>query len=61
MSFHTTIAEHMNSSLEYYRDEVKSGLLEWSPVHFNEDFWRSNAVKFNHYNYQLLKLLIRHL
>lgn len=46
------------SSLEEYVAELKSGRLEWSPVHKSEIFWRENAEKFNDRKYELLKILI---
>merc|ERR1712184_70492 len=39
--------------------EVKSGRLEWSPVHRSEKFWRENAHHLNDRNYELLKILIQ--
>ncbi|THD19703.1 V-type proton ATPase subunit H [Fasciola hepatica] len=47
------------SSLEEYTTELKSGRLEWSPVHKSEKFWCENAVKFTDSNYELLKMLVR--
>ncbi|CAL8073697.1 unnamed protein product [Calicophoron daubneyi] len=47
------------SSLEEYTSELKSGRLEWSPVHKSEKFWNENAVKFTDNNYELLKMLVR--
>jgi len=47
------------SSYDEYVTEVKSGRLEWSPVHRSEKFWRENANKFNDKNYELLKILIQ--
>merc|ERR1719179_67362 len=46
------------SSFDEYITEVKSGRLEWSPVHRSEKFWRENAHKLNDANYELLKILI---
>merc|ERR1719415_336716 len=46
------------SSYDEYVTEVKSGRLEWSPVHRSEKFWRENAAKLNDKNYELLKILI---
>ena len=43
------------SSFDEYSTEVKSGRLEWSPVHKSERFWRENAGRLNEHNYQLLK------
>ncbi|XP_076340120.1 V-type proton ATPase subunit VhaSFD [Tachypleus tridentatus] len=45
------------SSYDEYTTEVKSGRLEWSPVHNSEKFWRENAVRLNEKNYELLKIL----
>lgn len=46
------------SSFEEYSSEVKSGRLEWSPVHKSEKFWRENCHRLNEKNYELLKILI---
>ena len=46
------------SSYDEYVTEVRSGRLEWSPVHRSEKFWRENAHKLNEANYELLKILI---
>ncbi|XP_042889132.1 V-type proton ATPase subunit H-like isoform X1 [Penaeus japonicus] len=46
------------SSFEEYCSEVKSGRMEWSPVHKSEKFWRENAERLNEKNYELLKILI---
>jgi len=46
------------SSFEEYCSEVKSGRMEWSPVHKSEKFWRENAGRLNEKNYELLKILI---
>ncbi|XP_069107073.1 V-type proton ATPase subunit H-like [Argopecten irradians] len=47
------------SSFDEYCSEVKSGRLEWSPVHKSERFWRENAPRLNEKNYELLKILVR--
>jgi len=47
------------SSFDEYSTEVKSGRLEWSPVHKSERFWRENAGRLNEKNYELLKILIK--
>ncbi|KAI8506109.1 PREDICTED: V-type proton ATPase subunit H-like [Branchiostoma belcheri] len=47
------------SSFDEYSSEVRSGRLEWSPVHKSEKFWRENAGRLNEKNYELLKILIR--
>merc|ERR1719284_2282333 len=46
------------SSYDEYVTEVRSGRLEWSPVHRSEKFWRENAAKLNDKNYELLRILI---
>lgn len=46
------------SSYDEYVTEIRSGRLEWSPVHRSEKFWRENADKLNDANYELLKILI---
>lgn len=59
------ITEKLNDSVQdlstwdEYVAEVKSGRLEWSPVHKQEKFWRENAIKVCEKNYDLLKLLVR--
>jgi len=45
----------LHSSFDEYVTEVKSGRLEWSPVHKEIRFWRENAHKLNDMNYELLK------
>lgn len=47
------------SSFDEYGTEVKSGRLEWSPVHKSEKFWRENAGRLTEKNYELLKILIQ--
>ncbi|XP_013407528.1 V-type proton ATPase subunit H [Lingula anatina] len=49
------------SSFDEYQSEVKSGRMEWSPVHKSERFWRENAIRLNEKNYELLKMLIKYL
>ena len=34
---------------------MKSGRLEWSPVHRSEKFWHENAARLNEKNFELLK------
>lgn len=50
---------HDLSSFDEYVSEVKSGNLEWSPVHKTDRFWRENAMRLNEHNYELLKILVR--
>lgn len=47
------------STWDEYVAEVKSGRLEWSPVHKEEKFWRENAIKICEKNYELLKVLVK--
>lgn len=47
------------SSFDEYANEVRSGRLEWSPVHASDRFWRENAHRLNEKNYELLKILVR--
>ncbi|XP_077989685.1 V-type proton ATPase subunit H-like [Glandiceps talaboti] len=47
------------SSFDEYTSELKSGRLEWSPVHKSEKFWRENASRLNEKNYELLKILVK--
>ncbi|XP_026475283.1 V-type proton ATPase subunit H isoform X1 [Ctenocephalides felis] len=46
------------SSFDEYATEIKSGRLEWSPVHKSAKFWRENAPRLNEKNYELLRILI---
>ncbi|CAO1318407.1 unnamed protein product [Diamesa serratosioi] len=46
------------SSFDEYSTEIKSGRLEWSPVHKSAKFWRENAQRLNEKNYELLRILI---
>lgn len=46
------------SSFDEYATEVKSGRLEWSPVHRSAQFWRENASRLNEKNYELLRILV---
>uniref|UniRef100_A0A915KQN8 ATPase V1 complex subunit H C-terminal domain-containing protein n=1 Tax=Romanomermis culicivorax TaxID=13658 RepID=A0A915KQN8_ROMCU len=47
------------SSFDEYVTEVKSGRLQWNPVHKSEKFWKENVMRFNEKNFELLKILIR--
>jgi V-type H+-transporting ATPase subunit H len=47
------------SSFDEYTTEVKSGRLEWSPVHKSEKFWHENAARLNEKNFELLKILVK--
>ncbi|XP_008217756.1 V-type proton ATPase subunit H isoform X2 [Nasonia vitripennis] len=46
------------SSFDEYATEVKSGRLEWSPVHKSGKFWRENSSRLNEKNYELLRILV---
>lgn len=46
------------SSFDEYSTEVKSGRLEWSPVHKSAKFWRENASRLNERNHELLRTLV---
>ncbi|XP_077293300.1 V-type proton ATPase subunit VhaSFD isoform X1 [Arctopsyche grandis] len=46
------------SSFDEYSTEIRSGRLEWSPVHKSAKFWRENAGRLNEKNYELLRILI---
>ncbi|XP_011636789.1 V-type proton ATPase subunit H isoform X2 [Pogonomyrmex barbatus] len=46
------------SSFDEYSTEVKSGRLEWSPVHKSGKFWRENASRLNEKNCELLRILV---
>lgn len=45
------------SSFDEYSSELRSGRLDWSPVHKSEKFWRENAIRLNEKNHELLKIL----
>ncbi|VDD90676.1 unnamed protein product [Enterobius vermicularis] len=47
------------SSFDEYVTELKSGRLQWSPVHKSEKFWRENAQRFNEKDFELVKALIK--
>ena len=46
------------SSFDEYVTEVKSGRLQWSPVHKSEKFWRENAEKFNEKKFEIVKWVL---
>lgn len=46
------------SSFDEYSTQVKSGRLEWSPVHKSSKFWRENAGRLNEKNFELLRILV---
>ena len=36
---------------------MKSGKLEWSPLHTNPAFWRENAQKLNQNDHEVLRMI----
>ncbi|PAV73019.1 hypothetical protein WR25_13439 [Diploscapter pachys] len=50
---------HDLSSFDEYYSEVRSGRLQWSPVHKSDKFWRENAPRFNEKPFDIVKILIR--
>lgn len=55
MSYRDVIVTYFGSSFDEYASEVRSGRLEWSPVHKSEKFWVENNTRLNEKNYELLK------
>lgn len=53
----TDCHEHM-STFDEYSSELKTGHLEWSPVHKSERFWRENAARLNDNKHALIKILV---
>lgn len=47
------------STWDEYQSEVRSGRLEWTPVHTNDGFWKANVQRLNDKNFELLRLLSR--
>ncbi|CAK9294055.1 unnamed protein product [Gordionus sp. m RMFG-2023] len=52
-------AVHDLSTFDEYTSEVKSGFLEWSPVHKSQRFWNENIEKFNDKGFELVKILVQ--
>uniref|UniRef100_A0A914RHG2 ATPase V1 complex subunit H C-terminal domain-containing protein n=1 Tax=Parascaris equorum TaxID=6256 RepID=A0A914RHG2_PAREQ len=46
------------SSFDECVTELKSGRLQWSPVHKSEEFWRENAPRFNEKDFELVKFVL---
>lgn len=59
LSDELTLSVHDLSSYDEYYSEVRSGRLQWSPVHKSEKFWRENAQKFNDKQFEVVKILIK--
>ena len=47
------------SSYSIYAQEVHSSMLEWSPPHTSEKFWRENMKAFENDNYAAIKELAK--
>jgi len=56
----TTITENISemSSWESYKAEISSGILEHTPVHKSDRFWKENIKKFEEDKYKVLGMLI---
>ncbi|CAI2356739.1 unnamed protein product [Caenorhabditis sp. 36 PRJEB53466] len=59
LSDELTLSVHDLSSYDEYYSEVRSGRLQWSPVHKSEKFWRENAPRFNDKQFEVVKILIK--
>lgn len=46
-------------TFEVYASELETGMLQWSPSHTSENFWKQNATRLNQDNQQLLRQLAR--
>eukprot|EP01137_Pigoraptor_chileana_P010303 Opistho-2@59710 len=46
------------SSFDQYAAELRSGKLEWTPVHRSEKFWHENVMRLNENDFELVKLLV---
>lgn len=49
------INEQPTSTFDEYSSEVKSGVMDWSPCHLSEVFWRQNAQKLSENDYELIR------
>lgn len=47
------------SSFDVYKAEVLSGLLDWTPAHRDEQFWRENVEKLERNQQEVLRCLVR--
>ncbi|CAG8564357.1 11047_t:CDS:10, partial [Gigaspora rosea] len=50
---------HSLTTFDEYASEIRSGMLQWSPPHESEQFWKQNVTKLNDKNHELLKILSR--
>ena len=46
------------STFEAYVSELRSGTLEWTPLHKSSLFWKNNVARFDENNYECLRLLL---
>ncbi|KAI9471850.1 MAG: ATPase, V1 complex, subunit H [Benjaminiella poitrasii] len=47
------------TTFEVYAAELETGMLQWSPSHLSEIFWKENTSRLNEDNHKLLKQLVR--
>ncbi|KAI8462608.1 MAG: armadillo-type protein [Monoraphidium minutum] len=47
------------SSFDKYKKEVMSGMLDWTPMHTSELFWRQNIDRFEDKDFQVLRVLLK--
>ncbi|KAI8876435.1 ARM repeat-containing protein [Backusella circina FSU 941] len=47
------------TTFEVYTSELDTGMLQWSPSHLSENFWKQNAGRLNDNNQNLLRKLAR--
>ncbi|CAG8693497.1 11514_t:CDS:10 [Dentiscutata erythropus] len=45
---------HSLTTFDEYASEIRSGMLQWSPPHESEQFWKQNVTKLNDKNHELL-------
>ncbi|CAG8676541.1 11796_t:CDS:10 [Funneliformis mosseae] len=50
---------HSLSTFDEYASEISSGMLQWSPPHESDQFWKQNVTKLNDKDYELLRILAR--
>ncbi|CAG8696189.1 6690_t:CDS:2, partial [Acaulospora colombiana] len=50
---------HSLTTFDEYASEIRSGMLQWTPPHESEQFWRQNVTKLNEKDYELLRILAR--
>ncbi|KAI8064318.1 armadillo-type protein [Gilbertella persicaria] len=47
------------TTFEVYASELETGMLQWSPSHSSENFWKQNATRLNENSQLLLRQLTR--